>query len=120
MSNVPRTVITVSGSTIIAIMSMWNNAVFGEPSKPDLAQIDGLRSERKIKINGQRHHFYDYALMDGSIWTTESPLVGDEKPRDLRPWEQRSLKNKIAFNVWNYGVRPLAQISVPVVVPLFR
>lgn len=123
--------ITISASTIIAVMAMWNNAAFGEdlqlrsgiasqPAKPSPDQIDGLRSVRKIKLAGQRHVYYDYLLMDGTVWSTESPLIGDEKPRDLRPWEQRSLKNKLAFNTWNFGLRPLAEMATPAVVALLR
>lgn len=88
--------------------------------RPPLEQIDGLRSVRHITISGQKHTYYDYALMNGEVWSTEDKLVGESEPRDLRPWEQRSLKNKVAFNVWNFGLRPVAEMVTPVVLAWLR
>lgn len=85
--------------------------------KPPLDQVDGLRSIRKIKDKdaGTVVTLYDYQLMDGSVFSTKDRWL--DVRRDLRPWNERSLKHKVAYNVWNFVVVPSA---TPVIVGLFK
>lgn len=109
----------ISIGVLLAAFSLYNNAAFGQSTMPPLDQFDGLRSVRKIKENGKISTYYDYDLMDGSIWTTKSKLAKETGIRDKRPWNERGIKHRLAFYGGQLAVGGM-QILTPVAVAAFR
>lgn len=95
---------------------------------PPLDQIDGLCSIRKFTESAlggsltKTITYYDYLLLDGTKFASETELrdKSGKKLRDLRPWSQRSTKNKWLSRTWNYGAVPAGQLATPFVVGFFR
>lgn len=115
----------------ITIVALFVQPAFGQTelkpeikdTRPDSRNVLGLKSVRKLETGIS---VYDYKMTDGSVLTLDNRLVypvsksKNWEPDDLRPWRERSLKNKLMFNTWNYGIAPAAQVATSALIAILK